>query len=109
MMDNYFLANVAGTALPAVGGYLIAFFISRRKRKKEREQEYEKIKNALISILRANIIKDYRYYVKKGFMTLEDKEVFEEECNSYFAFGGDGVIHDIYDLSKEILLGRDKQ
>ena len=108
-MDNYFWANVAGTALPAVGGYLIAFFISRRKRKKEREQEYEKIKNALVSILRNNILKDYRYYVSKGIMTLEDKEVFEEECNSYFAFNGDGVIHDIYGLAKDIPLGRDNK
>ena len=55
------------------------------------------LKEGLLSLLRAELIRSHDKYTKKGFCPLYAKEAIEKAYNAYSALGGNGAMKQVYE------------
>ena len=55
------------------------------------------LKDGLLSLLRAEIIRSHDKYMKKGFCPLYAKDALEKAYNAYHGLGGNGAMTRIYE------------
>lgn len=71
---------------------------------KEDTKERRAIIESLCGMMRERLLDNYKRCVKKGYYTREEREIYGEmfECYEKAPFNGDGVMHDLRPLMKEL-------
>lgn len=86
---------VTGVVLYVLKGYMADMkkYRQDRERKEAEEKQKEQAKNELIlGLARVTLLEVYEKCERKGFYSLEDREVYGKLFDAYVANGGDGVI-----------------
>ena len=65
-------------------------------------QSIKSLKEGLLSLLRAELIRSHDKYIKKGFCPLYAKEALEKAYNAYHALGGNGAMKQVYNETMEL-------
>ena len=60
------------------------------------------LKDGLLSLLRAELIRSHDKYVRKGFCPLYAKEALEKAYKAYSALGGNGAMKQVYEDTMEL-------
>lgn len=94
MTTYQFLSIIGVQALSAfIINFLLNKFIVVRS---DKVQKDESIKDAILCLLRTNLLDLYYKSCEKGFANLADRENFEMMYKSYISLGGNGVIKELY-------------
>lgn len=66
--------------------------------------EREAMINAQRDLMRERLLENYKKCITKGFYSKEEREVYESlfECYEQPPFNGNGVIHDLHSLMREL-------
>ena len=67
------------------------------KKFKQQAAETEAMKKGIQALLRADMIKDYNHYTKKGYAPIYAKDNFENVYKNYHALGANGVMSSLYE------------
>ena len=60
------------------------------------------LKDGLLSLLRAELIRSHDKYTRKGFCPLYAKEALEKAYKAYSALGGNGAMKQVYEDTMEL-------
>ena len=60
------------------------------------------LKDGLLSLLRAELIRSHDKYSKKGFCPLYAKEALEKAYKAYSALGGNGAMQKVFEETMEL-------
>lgn len=60
------------------------------------------LKDGLLSLLRAELIRSHDKYARKGFCPLYAKEALEKAYKAYSALGGNGAMKQVYEDTMEL-------
>ena len=60
------------------------------------------LREGLLSLLRAELIRSYDKYSKKGFCPLYAKEALEKAYKAYSALGGNGAMQKVFEKTMEL-------
>lgn len=86
----------------------IAYRKSREQLEEERlaaqKVERDAMINAQRDLMRERLLENYKKCITKGFYSKEEREVYESlfECYEQPPFNGNGVIHDLHSLMREL-------
>ena len=71
---------------------------------KSDSQERRAIIESLCGMMRERLLDNYKRCIKKGYYTREEREIYGEmfECYEKAPFNGDGVMHDLRPIMKEL-------
>lgn len=71
---------------------------------KSDSQERKAIIESLCGMMRERLLENYKRCIKKGYYTREEREIYGEmfECYEKAPFNGDGVMHDLRPIMKEL-------
>ena len=69
---------------------------------KVERQNIKALKNGLLSLLRAELIRSHDKYIKQGFCPLYAKEALEKAYKAYSALGGNGAMKQVYEDTMEL-------
>lgn len=71
---------------------------------KEDTKERRAIIESLCGMMRERLLDNYKRCIKKGYYTREEREIYGEmfECYEKAPFNGDGVMHDLRPIMKEL-------
>lgn len=95
---------ITGIALFVLKGYIT----DQRRYRSEREAK-EKAKDELVlGIARSMLLENYRDCEKKGFYSMEDREVYGKLFTAYRASGGDGIIDQLAPKLREMATSPNK-
>lgn len=61
------------------------------------KQAVKSLKEGLLSLLRAEIIRSHDKYTKKGFCPIYAKDALEKAYNAYHGLGGNGAMTRLYE------------
>ena len=102
-LARYWL-EVLFSGVLAGGGYLI-----RRLWKKQQEEEarQKSIKEAIIALLRAELVHAYYQYYERGWISLHGLEAAQKMYDEYHRLGGNGTVTKLMEDLKELPV-RDK-
>ena len=84
--------------------------IKYRQLRDSRDQEALKIQDAIIKsitgLMRDRLLDNYRRCIKKGYYTMEEREIYGAmfDCYESSPFNGNGVMHDLRPLMKSLPL-----
>lgn len=67
------------------------------------------LKDGLLSLLRAELIRSHDKYTKKGFCPLYAKEALEKAYKAYSALGGNGAMKQVYEDTMELPIESEEQ
>ena len=95
-IETEFIKMIIGTLIPAVVGYIIAWFRLRRSAALRAEREYKAIKDGMQAILSDRLIYYHGHYIEKGCAPIYARENFLHMYQSYKELGGNGIIENIY-------------
>ena len=94
-MTTYQFLSIIG--VQALSAFIINFLLNKFiVVKTEKNQKDESIKDAILCLLRTNLLDLYYKSCEKGFANLADRENFEMMYKSYISLGGNGVIKELY-------------
>ena len=96
------LKYVITTLIGAIITALIAYLKTLKSKLKEAQTDSVIMHSAVKQLLRADLKRQCRYYIKKGSITVEEFEELTEELEVYEALDGNGTVHILYDAVKEI-------
>lgn len=102
-LARYWL-EVLFSGVLAGGGYLI-----RRLWKKQQEEEARQtaVKEAIIALLRAELVHAYYHYYERGWISLHGLEAAQKMYDEYHRLGGNGTVTKLMEDLKELPV-RDK-
>ena len=83
-----FISLFSGVVLFVLKGYMT----DMKKYRKERETKERAKDELVLGIARAMLLRNYIECDKKGYYSMEDREVFGKLFEAYKASGGDGII-----------------
>lgn len=97
-MEVNILQTIVNYIIPTFLGFIIGYVVDGLK---EDRKEEKAIKNAVLAILRNELVRLYREYEIKGTLPILDKENIEAMFNEYKHLGGNGTVeHLINELLK---------
>ena len=81
------------TVVTGIVVYILKGYIADLKKYRGEREAKERAKDdLLLSIARVMLLENYRNCEKKGFYSMEDREVYEKLFNAYKESGGNGII-----------------
>jgi vacuolar-type H+-ATPase subunit I/STV1 len=105
------LGWAASTLMPIVTAVLVAFLSKRIADKDDETKEYRKLReeaerqqreaddarrakehNALVSLMREQLLKNYENCMAKGFYSHEERDVYADLYQAYHDLGGNGTM-----------------
>lgn len=72
-----------------------------RKLKDEKE-DYSSIKDGMLSLLRAELIRSGEKYLLQGWLHIYAKDAYDKAYKSYHELGGNGTLTDMHDKIMEL-------
>lgn len=111
---------VIASILSSTGLFTLIIELIRRHDKKVEKTENTVTKEELDQVRKdLNLLKDcslagtrqdlldlMRHYLNRGYITIEERETLSELMKCYEDLGGDGFIHDLYELVLELPLDK---
>lgn len=95
-IETEFIKMIIETLIPAVCGYIVAWFRLKRSATLRADKEYKAIKDGMQAILRDRLIYYHGHYIEKGCAPIYARENFLHMYQSYKELGGNGIIENIY-------------
>ena len=89
---------VSGVVLFCLKGYISDL----KKYRNERETKEGAKDELVLGMARVMLLENYRDCEKKGFYSMEDREVYGKLFNAYRASGGDGIIDQLAPKLREM-------
>lgn len=83
-------------------GLVLTMFKKHKKDSDRDRAETEAIKNAVRSLLRTEIIRQYEKYSEKGYFPIYAREPLRMAHDSYAALGGNSVATELYNRTVEL-------
>ena len=91
------------TIISGIALYILKGYISDLKKYRNEREAKEKAKDDLVlGIARVMLLENYRDCEKKGFYSMEDREVYGKLFVAYQASGGNGVIDQLAPKLREM-------
>ncbi len=99
-MAESIVLTVLQWIITAALGAVAAFFGTRLKMRKKRDEEAKERDEALIAgmrnLLRHDIIQIHKEFIELGYCPIDMKEALDDSYRAYHALGGNGIITKIY-------------
>ena len=73
------------------------------------KKSVKSLKDGLLSLLRAELIRSHDKYNKKGFCPLYAKEALEKAYKAYSALGGNGAMKQVFEDTMELPIEEEKK
>lgn len=90
-LQAFIMALLGGGASLFIG-FLVKIFVDNPKKRDDQEQEEI---NAILCLLRSDIVWRSRSLLDKGYASMEDHSIIKNEFDVYKRLGGDGFVDDI--------------
>lgn len=91
-MEVNVISIIISYLLPTILGAVIGFISGKIKKNK---MEDKALKDAVLALLRNELIRRFREYESKGELSILDKENIEEMFKQYQNLGGNGTVKEL--------------